>query len=482
MQPTQQSPLAPPSDPSSPASSPAPESPVTRVDELVAHFARGCKQSALKVGLEHEKIGVALDEDGTVRPLPYDDQPGRPQIRELLRGLTAHGWQPVEEQGNVIALRRSGASVTLEPGGQFELSGRPFVSEVDGVRELDEHLGELLPMARDSGVAFLGCGFRPLGTWDDVLWMPKGRYRIMRAYLPTRGQLGVEMMKRTATVQANLDYVSEADAIEKMRLGLGLGPLVTALYAASPLVDGKPTDWKSFRAHCWLDTDNDRCGFLPFMFDENAGFRAYAEWALDVPMFFVYRHGTYTAAGGMTFRQYMREGFHGEHATLADWELHLSTLFPDARLKQYVELRTADAGPLDLVRGLGALWRGLFYSEASRRAAWALVSDLSIAERDQLRRDVTKQAMHARVRGRDIGPLVEEMVSLAAAGLRALGSEDGARLLDPLLERARSRRCPADDILAAFNEVGGDPRAFVERVRIDGPAAHLTGRAAGART
>lgn len=456
----QPSPLSP-----SPAP-PAASTPVTGVEELVDHFARGSKTGALYVGLEHEKVGVALDPDGNVRPLPYEDQPGRPQIRDLLSGLTQAGWQPVNEQGQVIALRRNNASVTLEPGGQFELSGRPHSDEMEGVRELDDHLRELLPLAEASGAAFIGCGFRPFGTWDDVPWMPKGRYRVMRAYLPTRGRLGVEMMKRTATVQANLDYTDEADAIEKMRLGLGLGPLVTALYAASPLVDGKPSQWKTFRAACWLDTDPDRCGFLPFMFEEGAGFRAYAEWALDVPMFFVYRHGTYTPAEGMSFRRFMAEGFRGERATLADWELHLSTLFPDARLKQYIEMRTADAGPLDLVRALGALWRGLLYDASSRRAAWALVSDLSIDERDQLRRDVTTQAMQAQVRGRSIGPLVQEMVSLAAAGLRSLGSEQGAATLDPLLDRARSRRCPADDILAAYEELKGEPRALVERFRI----------------
>jgi glutamate--cysteine ligase len=458
---------------SPPSPSPAPpaaSTPVTDVKELVDHFTRGSKTCALLVGLEHEKIGVALDPDRGVRPLPYEDQPGRPQIRELLAGLTRTGWMPVKEQDHVIALRRDGASVTLEPGGQFELSGRPHVSEMDGVRELDDHLRELLPLCEQSGAAFIGCGFRPFGTWDDVPWMPKGRYRVMRAYLPTRGRYGVEMMKRTATVQANLDYTDEEDAIEKLRLGLALGPLVTALYAASPLVDGKPSRWRSYRAFCWLDTDNDRCGFLPFMFEEGAGFRAYAEWALDVPMFFVYRHGAYTPAEGMSFRRFMAEGFRGERATLADWELHLSTLFPDARLKQYIELRTADAGPLDMVRALGALWRGLFYSEPSRRGAWALVKDLSLDERDQLRRDVTTQAMHAQVRGRPVAPLIEEMVSLAASGLRSLGSPEGAALLDPLLERARSRICPADDILAAYEELRGDPAALTERLRIRLPA------------
>lgn len=456
-------------DATHPASSsrPAGDARVQTVQELIAHFERGVKKAtAQRVGLEHEKIGVALDPDGGVRPLPYDDAPGRPQIRELLRGLGEKGWQPVHEAGNVIALRRGGATVTLEPGGQFELSGRPQPTEHECTAELDEHLRELLPLAESMGIAFLATGFRPLGTWTDVPYMPKGRYRVMREYLPTRGRLGVEMMKRTATVQANLDYTSEADAVAKMRLGIGLGPLVTALYAASPLVDGKESGYKSYRASCWLDTDPDRCGILPFMFAEGAGFAAYTEWALDVPMFFIYRHGTYTPAGGLTFRRFMREGAAGEHATLDDWELHLSTLFPEARLKQYVELRSADAGPLPLIRALAALWRGLFYSDEARAAAWALVSDLSVPEREQLRRDVPLQGLHARIHGRELAPLCAEMVRIAQSGLRALGSESGAHSLEPLLAGALACRCPADDILDAFHAVRGNPRELVEKLRL----------------
>ena len=444
-----------------------PTTPVTHLDQLVAHFQRGSKTGPLRIGLEHEKIGMALDEDGTVRPIPYADKPGRPQIRALFAGLCdSCGCEAVIEGGSTIALKRKDGSITLEPGGQFELSARAFELDTECASDLDEHLRELLPLSDRLNIAFIGVGFRPLGTWDDVPWMPKGRYKVMREYLPTRGKLGVEMMKRTATVQANLDYVSEADAITKMRVGVGLGPLVTALYAASPLVDGKPTDYKSYRAHCWLDTDNDRCGVLPFLFADGAGFVDYAEWALDVPLFFVYRHGTYTPAGGMTFRRFMAEGFHGERATLGDWELHLSTLFPDARLKQYVELRTADAGPLDLVRALPSLWRGLYYSQSSLEAAWQLVADWTVAERAQLRAEVPLTGFDTQLRGRSIAPLVEEMVRIAMAGLRQLGSDGGVKLLEPLLQRAIDRRCPADDILDIFRDVGGDPRAFVERTRI----------------
>jgi glutamate--cysteine ligase len=443
------------------------------VDELVAHFHRGVKSaSEQRVGLEHEKIGVALDADGRVRPLPYEDEAGRPQIRDLLGALTRlggpHGqsWQPVLEGDRTIALKRSGASVTLEPGGQFELSGAPQPTEVECNAELQAHLAELLPLADSMGIAFVATGFRPFGTWDDVKWVPKGRYAVMREYLPTRGRLGVEMMKRTATVQANLDFTSEADAVAKMRLGLGLGPLVTAVFAASPLVDGKVSGYKSYRASCWLDTDPDRCGILPFMFADDAGFRAYTEWALDVPMFFVYRGGTYTPAGGLTFRRFLHEGAFGTRATQADWELHLSTLFPEARLKQYVELRSADASSVQMVRALPALWRGLLYSAESRAAAWALVADLSMSEREELRREVPRHGFATQLRGRPIGPLCVEMLRIAAAGLRSLGGETGASYLEPLLLATQAGRCPADDILDAYQACQGNERALVEKLKL----------------
>lgn len=443
------------------------ETVIGSTDELVAHFQRGCKSDdALRIGLEHEKMGMALLPDGSVRPLPYAAGEGEPQIRALLNGLQDFGWQPILEEGQVIALKRGSASVTLEPGGQFELSGPPLVDETETTDDLDAHMRELLPLAEQNGIAFIGTGFRPLGTWDEIPWVPKGRYVVMREYLPTRGQLGVEMMKRTTTVQANLDYVSEADAVLKMRVGLGLGPLVTAVYAASPLRDGQPVDYKSVRAACWLDTDGDRCGILPFMFRDGAGFADYAEWALDVPMFFVYRHKHYTPAGGMTFRKFMRDGWNGERATLGDWELHLSTLFPEARLKQYIELRSADAGPLSYVRALSALWRGLFYSSDALQAAWKLVADLSLEERETLRREVPRTGLETKLRGRPIVELCDEMLSIASAGLTQLGSEKGPALLLPLRESVKARRCPADEILEAFTAAKGDARAFVEKTRL----------------
>lgn len=448
------------------SSRPAGDSRVQSVNELVAHFERGIKSTAeLRVGLEHEKIGVALDADGTVRPLPYEDAPGRPQIRELLRRLGETGWQPVQEASNVIALRRSGATVTLEPGGQFELSGRPQPTEGDCTAELDAHLHELLPLAESMGIAFLATGFRPLGTWDDVPYMPKGRYRVMREYLPTRGKLGVEMMKRTATVQANLDYMSEVDAIEKLRLSISLQALVTAMYAASPLVDGKPSGYKSFRAACWLDTDPDRCGLLPFLYKEEVSFRDYAEWALDVQMFFVRRHHRYVHVPGLTFRRFMAEGWQGERATREDWDLHLSTLFPDTRLRQYVEVRGADSGPMELMRALPCLWRGMLYTSEGRRAAWDLVKDWTYEEREALRRDVPRLGMEAQVRGQEIGALCVELVRIAQAGLTSLGSAEGVRMLEPLLRVAVERRAPCEDILDAFHQAGGDARAFAERIR-----------------
>lgn len=446
----------------------APGSPLTYSD-LLAHFQRGCKKPAdRRIGLEHEKIGFVLTQDGRALPLPYAAEENQPQIRQLFAGLQARGWQPSSEggvDGATVALRRSGASVTLEPGGQFELSGAPVHTDVEAVAELDAHMQELLPLAEQANIAFVGCGFRPLGTWDDVPWVPKGRYAVMREYLPTRGSLGVEMMKRTATVQANLDYVSEADAIAKLRLSLALGPLVTAMFAASPLRDGKPCGYKSFRAACWLDTDNDRCGALPFLFREGAGFVDYAEWALDVPLFFVYRHKRYLPAGGMTFRTFMRDGFQGEVATLADWELHLSTLFPDTRLKQYVEVRTADAGPLSTVRGLASLWRGWLYCDEAQQAATALLRDMTPDQLIDLRAAVPTQGLAALLHGKPILPLCVELVDIARHGLQKIADEKSVALLDPLRAYVAAGRCPADDILDAFHAAGGDAVKFVRAIQ-----------------
>ena len=279
--------------------------------------------------------------------------------------------------------------------------------------------------------------------------MPKGRYRVMREYLPTRGSMAHEMMKRTTTVQANFDYEDEARAMEKMRVAIGLSSLVTSLFAASPLVDGKLSGYQSYRARAWLDTDNDRCGLLPFALEDGARFRDYAEWALDVPMFFVYRDGQYRPAGGMTFRRYLAEGWQGERATMADWDLHLSTLFPEARLKTFIEVRQADASSREMVRALPALWRGILYDADARKAAWALTADWPFDERLRVYRATPKAGLHGTAHGRPMRELCKELVAIARAGLIALDTTKKITLLlTPLKRIITTGRTLADNIAA----------------------------------
>jgi glutamate--cysteine ligase len=437
----------------------ADERPLTSVDELVAHFAQGAKApGALKIGVEHEKLGVVAG----------GRAPDYELIRKLLEAMVARGWNRVEEKGGtLIALARPMCgTITLEPGGQVEHSGAPWPTALQAVHDNDKHTDEMLPLAADLGITFVGCGFRPFGTLEDVPWMPKGRYRVMRAYLPTRGSMAHEMMKRTTTVQANLDYESEDDAMDKLRVAMGLSSLVTSLFAASPLVDGKLAGWQSYRARAWLDTDPDRCGLLPFALQKDARFVHYAEWALDVPMFFVYRGGEYQPAGGMTFRKFMREGWQGERATMADWDLHLSTLFPESRLKTFVEVRQADASSRDMVRALPALWRGILYDVEARRGAWALVADWPFDERLRVYRATPKEGLHGSAHGRPMLEHCRELVAIARAGLERLGASDELPLLAPLERIAVTGRTLADDIGAEFERVGGDVDRMIEFLRL----------------
>lgn len=434
------------------------ERPLASVDELIAHFAQGSKpKSELRIGVEHEKLGVVAGG----RAPDYD------VIRRLLEAMAARGWSRVEEQGSLIALARpTCGTITLEPGGQLEHSGAPWPTALQAVRDNDKHTDELLPLAAELGVTFLGCGFRPFGTLEEVPWMPKGRYRVMRAYLPTRGALAHEMMKRTTTVQANFDYENEARAMEKLRLSMGVSSLVTSLFAASPLVDGKLTDYQSYRARAWLDTDPDRCGLLPFAFKEGARFSDYAEWALDVPMFFVYRGGEYRPAGGMTFRRFLREGWQGERATMADWDLHLSTLFPEVRLKTFLEVRQADASTREMVRALPALWRGLLYDADARRAAWALVADWPFDERLRVYRETPMLGLHGTAHGRPMRELCRELLAISRAGLTALGAADELPLLAPLERVVASGRTVADEIATEWKRVGGDVDKMIDHLRL----------------
>jgi glutamate--cysteine ligase len=432
--------------------------PIASVDELVAYFAAGCKdEAARRIGVEHEKIAVLAD----------GRAPDYPVIRRLLEAMTAHGWARVEEAGNLIALsRKTCGSITLEPGGQVEHSGCPWPTAQKAVRDNDKHIDELLPLATGLGVRFLSIGFRPFGALEDVPWMPKGRYRVMRDYLPTRGALAQEMMKRTTTVQANLDFVSEDDAVDMMRTALGLSSLVTSLFAASPLVDGRVSGFQSYRARVWLDTDPDRCGLLPFMFKPEARFSDYAGWALDVPMFFVHRGGEYRPTKGLTFRGFLREGFSGERALMSDWSLHLSTLFPEVRLKSFVEVRQADASTREMVRALPALWRGILYDAEARRAAWALVADWPFDERLRVYADTPQVGLAGRAHGRPMRDLCRELVGIAGYGLTRLGAVDEAPLLAPLSRFVETGRTVADEIAAEYARVGGDAGKMIEYLRL----------------
>jgi glutamate--cysteine ligase len=432
--------------------------PIASTDDLVAYFAGGAKPaSEWRIGIEQEKIAVTADG----RPVPFLGDAG---IEQLLRNVEALGMEGVREDGHLLALRRPGETVTVEPGGQLEFSG-PALKTAAACRDsLIQHLGVVSRLGAELGMRFLAVGLRPWGTLDEIPWLPKRRYAVMRAYLPTRGRLGLDMMKRTATVQANVDYDSERTAAEKMRTASAVTSIVTALYAASPISEGRPNGHQSLRAAIWLDTDPDRCGLLPRVFEEGFGFRDYAEWALDVPMFFVVRRGQYLPAGGITFRRFMKEGWRDERATLGDWATHLSTLFPEVRLKRYIEVRGADAGPMNMAVALAALWRGLLDEPDARQAAWALVEAATLDQREALRREVPRAGLRATFRGRTVRELAVDVVDIARVGLRRLpgGAEDAA-LLEPLAARAATGRTAADDLLDDFAAANGDPRVLSRR-------------------
>lgn len=430
--------------------------PVESVDELVAYFTDACKpRERWRFGTEHELHGVMLDGD-IGAPIPYEGPRG---VRAVLDSLTEEGWNPIMEGDHVIALSREQAQVTIEPGGQLELAARPVVHADAMCADLREYLTRLAQRSAAMRIAWLGVGFRPFGTLDDVSWMPKQRYEVMRAYMPTVGTLGHEMMKRTATVQTNIDYSDTGDAGAKLRCAMSITSILTAIYANSPIVDGKLTDYQSYRAMIWRDTDPARCGLLPFAFEGGDVFRAYTEWALDVPMYFVYR-GSYVPVGGITFRQFMRDGAGEARATLEDWELHLSTLFPETRIKKYMEVRGCDAGSFGMIMSLGPLCRGLLYDTQARDAATALTSHLDFAQRIALAEDVGRRGLNADAGGRRVGDLARELVAIATDGLgRECPTEDG--YLDPVRRIVESGRTQADALAELWTRTGGDPARVI---------------------
>jgi glutamate--cysteine ligase len=428
--------------------------PIVDRRELAAHLEAGCKPpAAWRIGTEHEKFGFRLSD---LRRPPYEGPDG---IGALLAGLQRFGWQPVQEKGKTIALDLNGASVTLEPGGQFELSGAPLETLHQTCDEVHTHLAQVKTVAGELGLGFLGLGFDPKWSRAEIPMMPKGRYDIMRRYMPTKGKLGLDMMLRSCTVQVNLDFGSEADMVRKMRVSLALQPVATAMFANSPLTEGKPNGFLSFRSHVWTDTDPDRCGMLPFVFDHGFGFEAYTEFALDVPMYFVYRDGAYIDASGQSFRAFLDgklPALPGERPTMKDWEDHLTTLFPEVRMKRFLEMRGADGGPWGRLCALPALWVGLLYDSQALDEAAELVADWTAEEREALRREVPRRAMATPFRGGSVGDLAERVLAIARGGLERRGragsnAADETEYLEPLDEIVARRRSPAEDILEFYH-------------------------------
>jgi len=428
---------------------------ITRPGELVDYLASGCKpKTAWRIGTEHEKFGFHVAD---LHPLSYEGEHG---IGELLKRLAeGYGWQPEFEGDSIIALKRGGCSITLEPGGQFELSGDLLENLHQTCNEVHIHLAEVRAVAEPMGLGFLGLGFHPRAKREDIPWMPKGRYKIMRNYMPRVGTLGLDMMTRTCTVQVNLDFESEQDMADKFRASLALQPVATALFANSPFVEGKPSGYLSYRSHIWTDTDNDRTGILPFVFEPGFGFEHYVDWMLDVPMYFVRREGRYIDAAGQSFRDFMAgqlPALPGEVPTISDWEDHLTTAFPEVRLKRYLEMRGADGGPWKSLCALPAFWAGLLYDRSALDACMELTCDWQLDEMQALRDDVTREGLQARIRGRSVRELARELLDLAHKGLAArrclnAAGDDETGFLRPLFESVEAGRTPAERLLERYH-------------------------------
>jgi glutamate--cysteine ligase len=423
--------------------------------QLVDYFARGEKpKDRWRIGTEHEKFVFSTADHHA----PSYDEPGG--IHDLLMALTQFGWKPVEERGKVIALAGPDGTVSLEPAGQFELSGAPLDNLHETCAEAGRHLKQVKAVGDKLGIGFLGLGMWHDKTRAELPIMPKGRYKIMLSHMPRVGSLGLDMMLRTCTIQVNLDYASEADMAKKFRVGLALQPLATALFANSPFTEGKPNGFLSFRSNIWSDTDPARTGMLPFVFEDGFGYERYTDYALDVPMYFVYRDGEYIDAAGQSFRDFLKgevPAYPGHKPTIDDWADHLSTAFPEVRMKQFLEMRGADGGRWGRICALPAFWVGLLYDDAALDAAWELVKHWSMDEREALRSAVPKLALDAPIPGggtlRDIAG---QVLDIAAAGLTArtrlnASGDNESGFLDPLREIVRTGKVPAQILLDRFN-------------------------------
>ena len=428
--------------------------PIEDFAQLAEMLASGSKPKAdWRIGTEHEKFGWLTD---THAPLPYA---GERSISSLFTGLRTFGWTPVQEAGNTIGMTRNGANISLEPGGQFELSGAAVANMNDTAAELQNHLDDVRAIAEPLGIRFMGIGAAPEWGHADMPIMPKGRYRLMTDYMGRVGTHGTQMMYRTCTVQVNLDYASEADMVKKLRVALALQPVATALFASSPFFEGRVNGHKSWRSRIWRGLDNSRTGMLPFAFDEGFGFQAYVDWVLDVPMYFVFRDGKYINALGQSFRDFLKgklPALPGEKPTLSDWADHMTTVFPEARVKKFIEMRGADCGDQAHINALPAFWVGLMYDQTALDAAWDLVKGLDAATREGLRVNASVAALQAEAEGVKLLDLARAAVGLSHAGLAARGMGEEA-FLAPLVRSLESEEVQADRWITLYRgQWGGD--------------------------
>ncbi|MCL7408507.1 glutamate--cysteine ligase [Marivivens donghaensis] len=431
--------------------------PIESHDQLAEYLASGCKpKEDWRIGTEHEKFGYCRD---SLRPIPYE---GERSVKAMLEGLRdRYGWDPVLEAGQLIGLTRNGANVSLEPGGQLELSGAPLESIHQTCDEVNEHLREVHSIADEVGVSFIGLGAAPIWKHEDMPVMPKGRYKLMTEYMGRVGTSGTQMMYRTCTVQVNLDFASEADMVQKFRVALALQPVATALFANSPFFEGKLNGHKSWRSQIWRHLDDSRTGMLPFVFEDGMGFERYVDYALDVPMYFVYRDGKYINALGQSFRDFMKgqlPALPGETPTLSDWADHLTTAFPEARIKKYMEMRGADGGPWRRLCALPALWVGMMYDQSALDAAWDLAKGFDAETREALRVAASVDGLHAQVGNIKMMDLAKEVVAISEAGLKArakVGANglipDETHFLNALKESLETGQAPADELIARYN-------------------------------
>jgi glutamate--cysteine ligase len=431
--------------------------PIEHHDQLAEYLSSGCKpKEDWRIGTEHEKFGYCKD---TLKPLPYE---GKRSILAVLEGLRdGHGWSPLEEGGKLIGLEKDGANVSLEPGGQLELSGAPLESIHQTCDEVNQHLTDVKDIADKIGVGFIGLGAAPIWSHEQMPVMPKGRYKLMTDYMDRVGTMGKVMMYRTCTVQVNLDFASEADMVQKLRVALALQPVANALFANSPFLDGKPNGVKSTRGLVWRNLDDDRTGMLPFVFEEGFGFERWVQYALDVPMYFVYRDGKYIDALGMSFRDFLKgelPALPGEMPTLSDWADHLTTAFPEARIKKFMEMRGADGGPWRRLCALPAFWVGLMYFQSSLDAAWDLVKGWDAETREALRVAASEDGLQAQVGGIKMHDLAREVLAISEAGLVARAKPGAGGLvpnethfLNALKESVDSGKVPADELLERYH-------------------------------